>query len=272
MSAAAPLRLLEDDPQAISAELVRAFEAASGKTLYPAQVERLFVDLIAYRETLLRGLINDVARQNLVAYARAPMLDYLGELVGVARLEGEGDERLRERIRLAPEAFSTAGPRLGYRHAALSASVHIIDAAVDSPAPGWVRIHPLADTGLPSAELLDAVLAAASAEDVRPLCDQVEVRAPLDMPQRIEAELTLWRRADAAATLALAQAALERYCTELASALGRDVVRSQIIAALSVPGVYRVELVAPNADTATPAHAWAHVTQRSLRMAGVSDG
>ena len=76
------IKLVADDPLAITDELVRAYEAATGKTVYPAQIERLFIDLIAYRETLVRGLINDVARQNLVAFARAPMLDLLGELVG----------------------------------------------------------------------------------------------------------------------------------------------------------------------------------------------
>ena len=83
------IKLVADDPLAITDELVRAYEAATGKTLYPAQIERLFIDLIAYRETLVRGLINDVARQNLVAFARAPMLDFLGELVGVARLSAQ---------------------------------------------------------------------------------------------------------------------------------------------------------------------------------------
>ncbi len=108
--------VLPNDPQAITAEIVAAYEAATGKTLYPAQVERLLIDLIAYRETLLRAAINDAARQNLVRFARAPMLDYLGELVGVRRLPGEDDERLRARILEAPESFSVAGPRLAYRH------------------------------------------------------------------------------------------------------------------------------------------------------------
>ena len=90
-----PIRLVEDDPLAITDELVRAYEAATGKTLYPAQVERLLIDLIAYRETVVRGLINEVARQNLVAFARAPMLDFLGELVGVVRLPAQPAGTLR---------------------------------------------------------------------------------------------------------------------------------------------------------------------------------
>lgn len=365
-----PIRLVEDDPLAITDEMMRAYEAATGKTLYPAQIERLFIDLIAYRETLVRGLINDVARQNLVAFARAPMLDFLGELVGVFRLpaqpartmlrftrpaasatatlvpsgtliqaapglyfgsladvlipaggagafaevpavcetagpvgngflpgqvavplsllpdgvtaenrtvtssgaDPEGDDRLRERIRLAPEMFSTAGPRLAYRFAAMSASPLVLDVAVTSPRPGLVRLHPLATNGMPSSELKSLVLAAASAEDVRPLCDGVEVVDPLDVPFAVDAQMTLFSDADAATTLARAEAALVAFCAEVAGSLGRDVVRSQLIAALSVPGVYRVNLVSPNADIVVPENGWAHAISRSLVLSGVENG
>lgn len=365
-----PIRLVDDDPLAITNELVQAYEAASGKVLYPAQIERLFIDLIAYRETLVRALINDVARQNLVAYARAPMLDYLGELVGVARLpaqparttlrftraaaagaptlvpagalvqaapgisfaaeldalipagaaaafadvpavctqpgeqgngflpgqltvphaplpasvavanrtltasgaSAEGDERLRERIRLAPESFSVAGPRMAYRFAAMSASPQVRDVAVLSPAPGVVRLHPLAINGMPSPELKALVMAAASAEDARPLCDFVEVADPLPMPFSVAAQLTLYRDADSAATLAAARDALDAYCDQVAAGLGRDVVRSQIIAALSLPGVYRVHLAAPSADLEVPPQGWAHAVARSVIVSGAADG
>mgnify|MGYP000411452045 FL=1 len=80
---------IDRDPQAITAEIVAQYEQLTGKTLYPAQVERLLIDVIAYRETLVRIGIQEAAKQNLVAYARAPMLDYLGELVGVTRLPAQ---------------------------------------------------------------------------------------------------------------------------------------------------------------------------------------
>lgn len=77
------------DPAAVTAEMVREYEAVSGKTLYPAQVERLLVDLVAYRETLVRIGIQEAAKQNLLAFARAPMIDYLGELLGIVRLPAQ---------------------------------------------------------------------------------------------------------------------------------------------------------------------------------------
>lgn len=76
------------DPAALTAELISGWEAMTGKTLYPAQVERLLIDLIGYRESLVRIGIQEAAKQNLVAFARYPMLDYLGDLVGTTRLAG----------------------------------------------------------------------------------------------------------------------------------------------------------------------------------------
>ena len=77
---------IDRDAQAVTSEMVSQYEAQAGKNLYPAQPERLMVDVIAYRETLLRIAIQEAAKQNLVRFARAPMLDYLGELVCVSRL------------------------------------------------------------------------------------------------------------------------------------------------------------------------------------------
>lgn len=81
------------DPAAITAEIIAQYEQLSGKTLYPAQVERLLIDLLAYRETLIRIGIQEAAKQNLVAFAHAPMLDYLGQLVGVTRLPAPAGPR-----------------------------------------------------------------------------------------------------------------------------------------------------------------------------------
>ena len=61
---------IDRDPQAITTEIVAQYELLTGKTLYPAQVERLLIDVIDYRETLVRIGIQEAAKQNLVAYAR----------------------------------------------------------------------------------------------------------------------------------------------------------------------------------------------------------
>jgi phage-related baseplate assembly protein len=78
------------DPNLILADMIAAFEAAAGRTLMPAQVERLLINLYAYRESLARNAIQYAGQQNLLAYAIFPMIDYLGQLLGVTRLAAQG--------------------------------------------------------------------------------------------------------------------------------------------------------------------------------------
>ncbi|MGA2408838.1 MAG: baseplate J/gp47 family protein, partial [Candidatus Binataceae bacterium] len=77
------------NPNLILADMIAAFEAAAGRTLYPAQVERLLINLYAYRESLVRNAIQYAGQQNLLAFAAFPMLDYLGQLLGVTRLPAQ---------------------------------------------------------------------------------------------------------------------------------------------------------------------------------------
>lgn len=78
------------DPNLILADMIAAFEAEAGRTLMPAQVERLLINLYAYRESLVRNAIQYAGQQNLLAYAIFPMIDYLGQLLGVSRLSAQG--------------------------------------------------------------------------------------------------------------------------------------------------------------------------------------
>ena len=77
------------DPNLILADMIAEFEAAANRTLYPAQVERLLINLYAYRESLVRNAIQYAAQQNLLAFASFPMLDYLGQLLSVTRLASQ---------------------------------------------------------------------------------------------------------------------------------------------------------------------------------------
>ena len=77
---------VDRDVGTITRDLVALYEELTGRTLYPAQAERLMINVIAYRETLLREAIQDAAKLNLVRYSRGVMLDLLAENIGVARL------------------------------------------------------------------------------------------------------------------------------------------------------------------------------------------
>lgn len=164
---------IERDPVAITAAMTADYEAGTGRTLYPAQPESLLIHGFAYRENLVRIGIQEAALQNLVAYAAGDMLDYLGELVGCYRLEGESDDRFRERVQLGQERVA-GGSVSAYRLAVLSVSTEITAVAVTSPADGVVNIA--VTTAAEDAEgLLNRVRLALNADDARPLTDQVIV-------------------------------------------------------------------------------------------------
>jgi phage-related baseplate assembly protein len=78
------------DPNLIRNDMITAYQAATGRTLQPAQAEMLLVNLAAYRESLVRNAIQYAAIQNLLAYSSYPFIDYLGALLGVTRMAAQG--------------------------------------------------------------------------------------------------------------------------------------------------------------------------------------
>ena len=80
---------IERDLDKIIRENVTLYEELTGKVLQPAQPERIYVNVIAYREYLLRIEIQNAALQNLVNYAAGDALDHLGIRLGVTRLEAQ---------------------------------------------------------------------------------------------------------------------------------------------------------------------------------------
>ena len=336
---------IERDAQQIVSELIAEYENLTGKTLYPAQVERLWINLIAYRESQVRIGIQEAAKQNLVRYASKPVLDYLGEPLGVYRLDPqsatttlrfildepletsfliplgtqiednsgtvtfstdgdvtlkpgeisvdvsatceesgeigngwqpgqisafvesfdidlsvsniavtangfdeEDDERLRERIMLAPESFSTAGPKAAYIFWAKSTHQSIIDVAVLRPKPGSVALYLLTESGLADENLCKQVYAVCSDEERRPLCDSVIVKSTEEINYSIDAILVPYAGTNAESVKADAAISAAAFTKNIRSKQGRDVVLDQLKNALIVPGVKKVVLNDPLTD------------------------
>lgn len=80
---------IERDSAVILAACVAEMEAQTGRTLRPAQPERLQVNMVAAREIAVRNGIQIAGLQNLVRFAEFPALSFLGEIVGVYRLDAE---------------------------------------------------------------------------------------------------------------------------------------------------------------------------------------
>lgn len=245
------------------------------------------LQIAAYRETILRQRINDAAKAVMLSYAVGTDLDNLAALFGVIRLQVtpadpdatpptaavfESDSDFRYRIQLSLEGLSTAGPEGAYIFHALSANGLVLDASATSPQPGDVLITVLsrAGDGTASAELLAAVEASLSAEDVRPLTDHVLVQGATIVPYQVEAALYFYAGPDRAVIMATAQAAIEAY-TESQHRLGLDVSLSGIYAALHQPGVQRVELTMPGASLVIDRHSAAYCTAISLSDGGLDE-
>lgn len=225
---------------------------------------------MAYREVVLRAHANDVARANLLAFAGAADLDHLAAFYGVERQAGEADDALRLRVQTRIIGWSSAGGAAHYRYWALSASPDVDDAAVDSPAPGVVRIAVLsrAGTGSPSAELLDAVRAVVGRDDIRVLTDTLDVVAAT--VRTVDVVARVWLYPDTPYDV------FDRLAPDLARSidqargLGWDLTRSWLIGRLQAGGVHRVELVSPAADVVVGADACVALGALRVEFAGRS--
>lgn len=253
----------------LSFEEIYSQNLAGFQALYPgfdATVESdpavKLLEQFSYRELILRQRFNDRAHQTMLAFAAGGNLDHLGALVGVARLVisaddaatggppiYEDDDSLRQRILLAPESFSVAGPELAYVYHAKSADPRVLDASSTSPAPGEIVVAVLSriGDGFAPADLVAAVAGVVGARDVRPQGDAVTVRSALIVPFAVSATIYTFAGPDTAIVLAAARAGLDRYLAD-SRKLGRDVTTSSLLAALTPAGVQRVVLNSPNAD------------------------
>ncbi|MNW45614.1 Baseplate J-like protein [compost metagenome] len=160
----------------------------------------------------------------------------------------EGDDALRERIRIAPESFSTAGPRDAYVYWAKSASASIIDVGLDSPNPYEVIVVPLLTGGnIPGQEVLDAVYESVNDRTRRPLTDLVRVQAP--EPVTYDIDVTFYISSDNTAESATIEsnvrAAISDYILWQKSRLGRNVNPTNLIGRMYAAGALRVEVRSP---------------------------
>lgn len=273
--------------EVIFAAMVADLQARMPDFDLPLETEPAMVVLqvAAYREFLLRQQFNDRARSVMTAYATGSDLDHLAVLVGVQRLTitpadpftdtpavMESDTALRQRIVLAPEAFSVAGPELAYVFHARSAHPDVLDASCTSPVPGEVVVTVLsrAEDGTPSDAVLAAVEATVNARTVRPLTDHVTVQAVTPVPFTVAAAIYTFAGPDADLILAAAETKLAAFLAA-SRLIGRDITFSALNAALHVDGVQRVVLTAPTATLVVSPTQFAHCTDSTVTFGGYDD-
>ncbi|MCP9760047.1 baseplate assembly protein [Aquitalea sp. S1-19] len=244
---------------AVPAEMRGAIEATLAIESEPLT---MLLQESAYTEFVLRMRINDAAKSTMLAYAVGADLDHLCALLGVARLQVspanpdatppteavmESDERLRYRAQMSLEGLSTAGSIDAYRFHALSADAGIADAAVDSPAPGVVRVAILGDAAVATPAQVAAVATALNAKRVRPLTDTVRVEAARVVTYSLRATVNIADGPDRDIVLADIKQRAAQTARDY-RAIGRGVPRSALYAALHGAGVMGVSLASPVAD------------------------
>lgn len=81
-----PLQFVDTNAEACRNAVITGFEAATGRTLYPGNPERLFLEGLAYVVTVLLGQVDFACKQNLVTFAQGAHLDHLGAESATPRL------------------------------------------------------------------------------------------------------------------------------------------------------------------------------------------
>jgi phage-related baseplate assembly protein len=178
------------------------------------------------------------------------ILDPQAYLTGATNLDAsaggsnrETDDQLRDRIRLSPDAFGTAGSYRAYKYWTLTANPSIIDVGIISPIAGTVQVFPLLEDGSITPQLvLDQVTVVLTDESVRPLTDTVLVTAPVQVTYALAVDVTIFDDADPIAVQQACQASLEAYVLQQRQLMGRDIMVDQITAAAMVDGVYDIDL------------------------------
>lgn len=185
----------------------------------------------------------------------------------------EEDDQYAERIRIAPESFSVAGPEKAYEYWAKTASQDIQDVIVLNPSDGVVDIRVLLKNGeLPSQELLNKVLEICSDKTKRPLTDKVIVNAPEIVSYDVD--VTYWVSEANASVLTVIQdqinEAFRAYLTWQKSKIGRDVDLSELITRLKNAGASRVD-VKSEMYVQIERHQIAQENTVNLQFGGLSD-
>ena len=185
----------------------------------------------------------------------------------------ESDEDFADRIYLAPGSYSVAGPTDAYVYHTKSFSSSIGDVELSSPDACEVEVRFLmSDNTLPTAGIIAEVEDYLSADDIRPLTDQLTVLAPTG--QNFDINVTYYiNKSDtdkAVSIQAAVGAAIAEYINWQTGTIGRDVNPSVLTEMMVAAGAKRVEVTSP-AFTTVPTGSVARVNTQTVTYGGLED-
>lgn len=225
------------------------------------------LEIVAYWKIINTARVNQGQLAVLLAFAKGDDLTQLGANLDCERMliapadpdaippiaaVYESDYEYRHRIQLSWYARNTAGSTNAYNYFALSCDPDVLSAQAYGPPvtqPGYVDMYILSRTGdgKPPQALLNAVNAALSPDDTRPLTDFVTVKPASNLGYEVEAVIYAGLGPDSTVLLDGAQTNLESY-TAAQHKIGGTAAISGIYDAIHRDGVERVELLKPAAD------------------------
>lgn len=266
------LRFTLAAPKTTSVTIPEGTRCSDGNTIFKTtevaaiQVGSLTVDVPA------ESIIGGTSRNGVPIGAVTNMIDNIVSVTGVTNTTisaegddgepyptedgGSGDERYRERIRLANSAYTTAGCEDGYIYWAKTANATIEDVRVLSEqTAGTVDIYVTTKGGeLPAQSVLDDVLATCSSKSVRPLNDIVQAHAPTVVPYDIEISYTVkdGDQEKALEDMTGDNGGIQKYVAWQKGAIGRNINPSRLQKLIMTPsdgsaegGVYACTIVKP---------------------------
>ena len=160
----------------------------------------------------------------------------------------EDDEAFRERIFLAPAAYSVAGPEAAYVYWAKTYSPAITDVnAVTEEGSAVVQIRFLMDGAIPSTAMVQNLEEYLADENIRPLTDMVEVSAPTASSFNINVSYCINKsdRNRAATIQAAVTEAVNNYTKWQTEKIGRDINPSKLTELMMAAGAKRVVVTSP---------------------------
>lgn len=163
----------------------------------------------------------------------------------------ESDEDLRSRAQISPESYSVAGPAGAYEYWARTADSTISDVKASSPSAGVVKVVVLQEGGqIPDADLLQKVEDILSADEIRPLTDNVQVVAPTPVAYNVEFTYYI-STADQTEVSAIRSriedsgGVVDQYVAWQSEKLNRDINPDELRKLVLTAGAYRMTVTSP---------------------------
>lgn len=274
------LFVLEDGHTGVDIPAGTQVQSTDGKVIFVTTVEKTVDTDVLEIEIEAECTTSGTIGNGYLAGDINVLLDPLPFIVSVSNTgttgagsDVESDDEFKERIRLAPNSYSVAGPELAYKFWAKTASALIIDVAVVNITAGQVNIYPLvADGSETSSEVIDAVQAILSDETIRPLGDGVVVASPTRIEYELEIELEIFPDTVEGDVIDKVTEDLTAYAVSKRQTLGRDIIEDQIKGICMIKDqVYKATIVGFT-DIIVDATEFAYCTGISVTVSGTNEG